>query len=228
MRDNLRLKKSQYPFVYLDPKLREAGKWWKDKLKNLINEFGDEIVARAVCNVVYFPYPSKKFDPKCPELLSQCFGFNLVRAAIDRRAIIVVMRKGKLDLWKHKVRELVGYEAVVVLRNPQNPTISPKNCYVGDYKKITSAIKSSRCDVGQASAVSLPQMLRPRPCPTTLAFFQFQNRDLFSEKRYLSHAAFVAVVVSDVKRFTGDTRSAASPGVPGHQPEKGDGANRPS
>jgi hypothetical protein len=142
MRNNLRLQKAKYPFIYLDPKLSEIGEWWKHKLKCLTNDCGLEIVARSVLNVAYFPYPSKRFGRKSPELSSQHFGFDLVRAAIDRGAIIVLMRKGKRELWTSKVPELESYDGFVVLKNPQNPSISPKNCRKGDYEKIVAAIKA--------------------------------------------------------------------------------------
>lgn len=132
------------PFIYLNPEYRESGpgRWWRQKLKCLIKHFGDEVVARSVCNVVYFPYPSHRF--KHCEVPSQKYSFHLVRQAVKRRAVIVLMRKGKLKRWQDKVKELIGYDKLVVLRNPQMPSISPGNCVEGDYEKVVSAIKNRK------------------------------------------------------------------------------------
>jgi hypothetical protein len=55
MRSGLNLRSSVYPFTYLDPKFEKTGRWWRQKLKCLLLKFGAEVVARSVCNVVYFP-----------------------------------------------------------------------------------------------------------------------------------------------------------------------------
>src|SRR5690242_4076687 len=85
MRKNLIHRPSDYPFVYLDPKLNEAGKWWHRKLKNLLEEFGGEVVARSILNVVFFPYPSRKYGRGQPALPSQAYSFRLVREAVERK-----------------------------------------------------------------------------------------------------------------------------------------------
>jgi hypothetical protein len=145
VRKNLRLEKSAYRFFYLDPNF--AAKWWLRKLKSLVDKFGNEgreIVANSICNVVYFPYPSKRMGHRPPNLPSQEFGFSLVRAAIQRRAMIVAMRKGKLKWWYDRVEGLKGYENLVQLMNPRTPTVSPGNCEVGDFEKIVAAIERAR------------------------------------------------------------------------------------
>jgi hypothetical protein len=143
MRENVQFKRSEYPFIYLDPKLGEVGRWWQEKLKNMIEEFGTGVVARSFFNVVYFPYASERLGRKPPDLPSQEFSFGLVRAAVQRRAIVIVMRKGKLRWWKDKVKELNGYDGLVLLANPQNPTISRGNCCKTDFDKVVAAITAA-------------------------------------------------------------------------------------
>jgi hypothetical protein len=109
--------------------------------KSLIAKFGTNVVSRSFLNVVYFPYASVRLGRKPPDVPSQEFGFSLVRAAAQRRAVVIVMRKGKLRWWQDKVKELTGYDRLVLLKNPQNPTISTGNCREGDYEKIVAAIK---------------------------------------------------------------------------------------
>lgn len=151
MREIICLNVSKYPFMYLDPEFREAGGWWRQKLKCLIGKFGDEVVARSVCNVVYFPYPSRKFAHRRCELSSQQFSFDIVRAAVRRGAVIVLMRKGKLGLWHGKVSELTRYHNLVLLRNPQTPAISPNNCDSGDYEKVVRAIEAAESKGGHSA-----------------------------------------------------------------------------
>ncbi len=143
VRESLSHRFSTYPFIYLDPEYRDAGRWWRQKLKPLLQNFGDEIVARSVCNVVYFPYPSSRFRHGRCEVPSQQYTFRLVRGAIERGAVIVLMRRGQLRRWQDKVSELNGYGNLILLRNPQMPSISPRNCEVGDYERVVRAIEAA-------------------------------------------------------------------------------------
>jgi hypothetical protein len=141
MRDGICLKFSKYPFIYLDPEFAQVGYWWRQKLKSLLERFGAEVVARSICNIVYFPYPSDKFGHRRCELPSQQYSFDLVRSAVERGAVIVLMRKGQLRHWEAKVPELKDYRNYVVLRNPQMPAVSRFNCDPGDYDKVVHAIE---------------------------------------------------------------------------------------
>jgi hypothetical protein len=115
--------------VYFHPDFAGSGKqWWGRKLKHLIKRFGEEVVARSVLNVVYFPYPSRRFGHKRLRLPSQQYGFDLVRDAVGRNAAIVLMRPGKRDAWLEAVPQLKGYARFFSVKNPQTPVISPKNC----------------------------------------------------------------------------------------------------
>jgi hypothetical protein len=139
IRDCISLKKTACPFFYLAPDYPSP--WWRQKLKCLVQRFGDDVVARSVCNVVFFPYVSKKFKHVRCQLESQQFTFSLVSKAIERGAMIVLMRKGQLKHWMRKVSGLGDYYKLILLRNPQMPAVSPKNCEAGDYERIVSAIE---------------------------------------------------------------------------------------
>ncbi len=134
---------STYLFIYLDPENHKASGWWRQKLKCLLTKFGDEVVAKSVCNVAYIPYPSSGFRHGRCEVPSQQFSFRLVREAVERGAVVVLMRKGRLRRWQERVPELRDYDNLVLLRNPQMPSVSAKNCDAGDYERIVDAIKQA-------------------------------------------------------------------------------------
>lgn len=141
IRDCISLKTSNCPFFYLAPDYHS--RWWRQKLKSLLQKFGDDVVSRSVCNVVFFPYVSKRFGHGRCKLPSQEFNFRLVREAMERGAVIVVMRKGKLKHWKNNIPRLGDYNKLILLRNPQMPAVSPNNCNAGDYEKVVAAIEQA-------------------------------------------------------------------------------------
>ena len=157
VRDGLSLRPLPYPFIYLEPQYTNTGQWWRQKLKCLLQRFGDEVVARSVCNVVFFPYASRTFGHWRCELPSQAFGFRLVQRAVERRAAIVLMRRGQWKWWRDRVPGLDGYRNLVVLRNPQMPSVSPKNCEPGDYERIVAAIEQAEMKRRQAATGDLVQ-----------------------------------------------------------------------
>lgn len=59
-------------------------------------------------------------------LPSQDYNFRLVLNAVDRGAIIILMRG--LQRWLRAVPKLNEYDKVLILKNVQQPTISPNNC----------------------------------------------------------------------------------------------------
>jgi hypothetical protein len=137
-RGNLEQAVAPYPFFLLDPTIQAHGiLWWSRKLRQPIVEVGLEAVANGVLCVEYFPYHSWRYGSRPPRVPSQEFSFELLRQAIEREAVIVVMRSKRR--WEAVVPELVGYSRRVALRNVQNPCVSPGNCKDG-YETIVSAI----------------------------------------------------------------------------------------
>lgn len=139
VRGNHARKAAQYPFYYLDPICSKTpgGVWWEKKFRSLRSEgFDQQQVASSILCVQYFPYHSDQYAPLA--VPSQEYSFMLVRSAIGRGAVIVIMRAG--ESWFKRVPELKGYSRLQKLCNPRNVTISPGNC--PGYNDIVSAIQS--------------------------------------------------------------------------------------
>jgi hypothetical protein len=127
-RGNLTHEPCAYPFYLLSPDVSSAPgyEWWTKRLKSLIQQTGDQPVARNVLCVEYFPYHSKKFGHAALRLPSQQYSFALVRSAIEREAVVVCMR-GK-RFWFEAVPELISYHRLYHLNSTQNVAVSQRNC----------------------------------------------------------------------------------------------------
>ena len=148
MRKNLCHEKLKYPFVHLDPKFPVMGVWWERKLKYLHCIFTREAIARSLLNVPYFPYPSNRFAHRRVEVPSQEYTFHLVREAMKRGAVIVLMRRR--DIWLKKLPGLKKYRRAFAVKNTQNPTLNPGNLQEGAFEAIVLAIataEANRCKV---------------------------------------------------------------------------------
>jgi hypothetical protein len=144
MRTNLHHEKLKYPFVFLDPKLQPVGKWWERKMKCLFRIFTREAIARSLLNVPYFPYASSRFRHSKVELPSQEYGFDLVREAMKREAVIVFMRRD--DIWKVKISELRDYPLAFKVNNTMTPTLNPANLPEGAFEAIVRAIATAEAN----------------------------------------------------------------------------------
>jgi len=141
-RSNLSHEASDYPFYLLDPKVEGPGRhWWRRRLKAPLADCGDHAVSQNVFCVEFFPYHSREFHHHRLRLDSQAYGFSLVRAAVTRGALMVVMRSKKL--WFEAVPELENYPTLFELRNVRTPAVSPKNCPDG-YEAIITAINAAK------------------------------------------------------------------------------------
>jgi hypothetical protein len=120
-----------YPFYFLDPQFSHTGgaRWWKEKLKEPMQLAGARAVANMILCIEYFPYHSRKFKLMRSLVASQRYSFDLADQAIDRNALIVLMRSKRL--WEHAVPRLAGYPRLFTLKSPLNPAISRKNCVAG-------------------------------------------------------------------------------------------------
>jgi hypothetical protein len=135
LRNNYTHGSSEFPFYYLDPVLDGPGrKWWERKLGPVMKIDRKKLAISLLC-VQYFPYHSRRFRSSL-RLDSQKYGFHLVRSAINRGAVVVIMRAKKL--WIKEIPELEGYSLSFTLKNPRNVTISRRNCE--DFDKVFSAI----------------------------------------------------------------------------------------
>lgn len=125
-RKNLAHAPSEFTFFLLNPDLSDTPghKWWEKKLKVLIERYGMKKIANEVCCIEYFPYHTKKYKHFSKVLDSQKYSFDLVREAISRDALIIIMRKEK-D-WIKAIPELESYGYFTV-KNKLNPCISKNN-----------------------------------------------------------------------------------------------------
>ncbi len=152
LRENLLHAELDYPFYLLNPELPGLGYWWWErKLRRLIRDCGQETVARNLLCVEYFPYHSRRYQHHKLRVPSQEYSFSLVRAAIARGSLVVLMRAKRQ--WLGAVPELESYPQLLELKNPQNPTVSPGNCPDG-YSRIVHVIKTGQVPGHEANAKS--------------------------------------------------------------------------
>lgn len=131
---------SSPPFFYFNPKLSYSGgyKWWSRLLKDLISEFGVEILSEKLMCLQYVAYHSKVYTDLPFILPSQRFNFHLLEQAMNARKIIVIMRSKRY--WIRAVPRLANYP-YVELKNYRNPYLTKNNVKTGDFQKIREAIK---------------------------------------------------------------------------------------
>ncbi|MGZ2371716.1 hypothetical protein ACXR6G_18200 [Ancylomarina sp. YFZ004] len=134
-KQNLAQVKSEYPFYYLNPELDCPGsKWWRGKLRWLLDKVDEKILALNICCLQLMPYHSVQFKQPKHNLPTQEYTKEIVKSFIERNAPIVFMRSK--TKWEELIPELKDYENTFVLRNPRNPTFSPKNMGEEDFQTL--------------------------------------------------------------------------------------------
>lgn len=128
------------PFYYFDGGFEETGgyKWWAKKLGPLLRAGILESTLRdKIMLIEYLPYHSKNAK-KIKNLVvpSQQFSFDLVREAIRRKKIIVIMRSP--ELWLKEVPELENNS--VTLNSWLNVIISPNNIGELNFNRILTKL----------------------------------------------------------------------------------------
>lgn len=105
--ENLNHRKMDYPFYLLDPQFKDSGgaKYWRKRLRSLIEKHGDHVVANAVCVIEWHPYHSEKSLGHPAEKFcdSQDYTAWLVRQAINRNGCVVLLRSRRR--WQSLVPE---------------------------------------------------------------------------------------------------------------------------
>jgi hypothetical protein len=145
MRANLLHQPSDYPFVYFAPDIQGPHRrWWERKLKELLEHFVSsarfqraEALARSILVVEHFPYPSRRYGRGLPSLPSQDYSFSLVREAMERKAVIVLIRGERR--WLRAVPTLLGYKRFCTVKSYQTGSISSKNC--DRFQEVVRAIE---------------------------------------------------------------------------------------
>lgn len=141
--ENLVHKITDYPFYLLNPNnsATKGYQYWngkRGKLKQLIKEFGIDIVAKQIFCIEFFPYHSIEYDIRLPILNSQKYNFYLVRQAIKNNAVIVIMRNEKN--WLKYVPELKNYSCCYKLKNYRTPWITRGNITSWGYDVICKSL----------------------------------------------------------------------------------------
>lgn len=136
---NLYQQDSEYPFYYLNPELNCPGsKWWRNKLRWLLEKNDAKQLAQSICCLQLMPYHSVQFKQPKNNLPTQDFTIEVVKKFIAKEAPIVFMRsKAK---WVELVPELNTYTNSFILRNPRNPTFSPKNMGEDNFSNLLELI----------------------------------------------------------------------------------------
>ncbi len=119
---------AEVPFYFLDENLKDTAgsQWWKKRLRVVIEKAGLTNVQNNLLCVEWFPYHSKKFAPLHNVLPSQEYGFQLVRGAMRRNALIIGLRSKQI--WYKSIPKLECYEKHCFLKSPQCAYVTENNC----------------------------------------------------------------------------------------------------
>ena len=86
-----------------------CGRWWRSRTRDLSEELGGyDVLAERLLTIEFHGYHSKSWIAPFVTFPSQYFGFQLVRQAMNRRALIVVCRA--MRYWYAAVPGLQDYE----------------------------------------------------------------------------------------------------------------------
>ena len=145
---NNRHEKLEYPFYDLNPAYRLYGgfRYWLKVWQHFIKSKEDyKKISRKICCIEFFPYHSRNYKHFSKVLRCQNYNFGLVRQAIGRKALIVIM-KGKglkndgVWLKQKEVKKLKNYEKLITLKS-RSPILSKNNIYGNGFKQIEEALK---------------------------------------------------------------------------------------
>jgi hypothetical protein len=141
--DNLDGKSGPYPYYYLheDPEIGifRGFRWCRRIYKALINEIGAKELSEKIACIQFHGYHSRRYR-SLSLLPSQKMSFSLIREAMSRKILIVLMRSRRI--WISAIPELEEYPFLLQLKNPRNPTISPGNMQPGNFEMVLKALRS--------------------------------------------------------------------------------------
>ncbi len=130
-----------YPQLGLDPAWERTpgGRWAVPRLRRVVEALGDiRRVARKLGSVEFHGYHSRQFRPIPVTLPSQHYGFELVRRAVRRNAVIVVVRG--YDLWRVAVPELNDHSLVFRPHNAQSAYITEASLGRRGFRAVVAAL----------------------------------------------------------------------------------------
>jgi hypothetical protein len=120
----------------------EPGKWWRARTRDLAVEVGGfGVLARRLLMVELHGYHSREWVAPRVTFPSQRYGFELVRAAMDRGGLIVVARC--MRHWHAAVPGLRQYENQVGLASPRSGYLSRGNLKK-NFPKVVGVLTDQR------------------------------------------------------------------------------------
>lgn len=127
----------RYPFFFLDPQFRTnpGGKYWTERLSEVLNYCGREQLAQNLLALEFFPYHSENYKNLC-SVPSQQFTIEQIQASMERGAEILIMR-AKTTL-RAAVPQLGEYDYLKP-KSPQSGYVSRKN--VPGFDRIINAVR---------------------------------------------------------------------------------------
>lgn len=139
----------EYPMLFLDPQMAgtPGGCWYRHRfLTRLRKRFDDRTLANAIATIEFAPYHSASFlHAERFRLPSQDYSLRLIQSAVERGAVIVVMRTGKLLERTIPILREIDY----ITSASRSPLLSPNNlksAHTGQknvYERIGAAIEAS-------------------------------------------------------------------------------------
>ena len=153
--NNLKNKVIDYPYYYLNPKIRDNSPghdWLEKRIDKLQKETGlkpEELSQKIAC-IQFFPYHSAKYKHSTKYLPSQKHNFQLVLDAIKANKLIVCMRS--IKLWDAGLISIPGnnqklsdYNNLIIVKNPRALYLTSGNLIYGanTRKKTDSFIELS-------------------------------------------------------------------------------------
>lgn len=129
------------PVRWLDDDLQDTpgGSWWRRLLGGwwrLGYDYDD--LARKFLLLEFHGYHSQVRYPLPDVLPSQYYGFHLVERAIERDAVVVILRARKP--WLQGVPKLTDYKRLTATKSPQAASIGPGNLDSTGSKMVRRAL----------------------------------------------------------------------------------------
>ncbi|NSX16687.1 hypothetical protein HTY52_21605 [Cupriavidus taiwanensis] len=125
-----------WPFSSLHPEATPGMRSWSlPKVRDLVAAFGAQRVSQRVALVQVHPWASAAFDDRL-RLPSMAGQVELVRAAIERGAVVVIGRNARY--WRAALGDMG--DALPACRNARNPTLNAGNLPPGIYEALRAAL----------------------------------------------------------------------------------------
>ncbi|TWO71449.1 hypothetical protein FN976_11070 [Caenimonas sedimenti] len=133
-------KRNGWPLSGLHPEAPAGlNKWWSDRLRWLIEEFGVERISNSIACLQLTPWASEKFDSSL-RLPSRALLLEAASLCAARGAVMVVMRSERLWL---EAQSLASSPLRFRVRNRRASYVSPGNLAPDAWAALTAAIRAA-------------------------------------------------------------------------------------